>query len=280
MDTNIELMNLFWTTSGVFPGDGEMSHYSFRDRVESAARAGFKGIGIWHADLEHTMLHHSLKEMKMILDDNDIKHVELEFLTDWFLDGARKAESDSRKKRLLEASVALHAKHIKIGDFYHSQCPLPKVTEAFASLCAEAENFGAVIGFELMPCAVIHNIQDALKMVEEAGAVNGGIILDIVQVVNLGITYPEIKRIPLKYLINVELNDGALRSSPLYDPSRERRFCGEGDFDIRGFINCIQDMGYIGPWGVEVMSRELCALPLDEINDKAFKTTMSEFRKP
>ena len=34
----------------------------------------------------------------MILDDNGIKYVELEFLTDWFLEGARKAESDSRKR--------------------------------------------------------------------------------------------------------------------------------------------------------------------------------------
>lgn len=277
MSANVELMNLYWTSSGVFPGDGEISPHSFRDRVESAARAGFKGIGIWHADLEHTMLHHSLKEMKMILDDNNMKHIELEFLTDWFLDGARKAEADSRKKRLFEASEVLHAKHIKIGDFYNSPCSLQSVTESFASLCNEAKKYGAVIGFEIMPCAVIHTIEDALSMLEGAGAENGGIILDIVQVANLGITYPEIKRIPLKYLINVELNDGALQGNPLYDPSRERRFCGEGDFDIKGFIECIQSMGYIGPWAVEVMSKELCALPLDEINDRAFKTTISEF---
>ena len=122
MNHDVELMNLYWTTAGVFPGAGEISRYDFKDRVEASARAGFKGIGIWHTDLEHIMLHRPLKEMKMILDDNDIKYVELEFLTDWFLDGERKRESDQRKRRLLEASEVLHAKHIKIGDFYNSPC--------------------------------------------------------------------------------------------------------------------------------------------------------------
>jgi sugar phosphate isomerase/epimerase len=279
MKSTIDLMNLFWSASGIFPGEGEISPFDFKDRVEAAARAGFKGIGIWHTDLEHDTLHRPFNEMKMILDDNGMKYVELEFLTDWFLDGGRKAESDSRKRRLLEASEALCAKHIKIGDFYNSPCPLPRVIDAFAKLCAEADNYGATIGFEIMPCAVIDNLKDALTMVETVGAKNGGIILDIVQVVNIGIAYEEIRRIPLQYLINVELNDGALPGSPKYDPARTRRFCGEGDFDIKGFIRCIQNMGYAGPWAVEVMSRELVNLSLDELNTRAFETTSTEFKQ-
>ena len=277
MNTNVELMNLYWTTSGVFPGVGEISPFDFKDRVEAAARAGFKGIGIWHTDLEHILLHRSLKELKMILDDNGIKHVELEFLTDWFLDGARKAESDSRKRRLLEASEGLQAKHIKIGDFYNTAYPMPRITEAFAALCKEAEDYGAVIGFEFMKSAMIDNLQDALSMVESVGARNGGLILDIVQVVAIGITYAEINLIPLQYLINLELNDGTLPGSSRYDPSRTRRFCGEGEFDIKGFINCVNQMGYTSPWAVEVFSEELIGLPLEELNTRAFQTTMSQF---
>lgn len=274
---NVDLMNLFWTTAGIFPGEGEISPFDFRDRVEAAAKSGFTGIGIWHTDLEHVMLHRPLKEIKMILDDNGMKHVELEFLTDWFLEGSRKSESDSRKRRLLTASEALQAKHIKIGDFYRSACPMPRIVEAFAALCAEAGKYGATIGFEIMPCAVINNLKDALTMVETAGAKNGGIILDIIQVMNLGMTYEDISRFPLQHLINVELNDGTLPGSPLYDPTRTRRYCGEGDFDIKGFIHCILDMGYTGPWAVEVMSRELSKLPLDEQSTKAYKTTLAAF---
>ena len=277
MKKNVELMNLYWTTSGVFPGVGEISRFDFKDRVEAAAKFGFTGIGIWHTDLEHILHHRTLEEMKNILDDNGIKHIELEFLTDWFLTGARKAESDSRKRRLLEASQALRAKHIKIGDFYSTPCPMPRIIEAFAALCEEAEDYNATIGFEFMASAMIDNLEDSLTLVETAGAKNGGLILDMAHVVDLGISYKDISNIPLQYLINLELNDGTLPGSPRHDPSRARRFCGEGEFDIKGFIKCVNEMGYTGPWAVEVFSEELAGLSLEELNAQAFKTTMAQF---
>lgn len=277
MSHNVELMNLYWTTAGIYPGIAEISPFDFRDRVEAAARAGFSGIGIWHTDLEHILVHRSLREMKLILDDNGMKHLELEFLTDWFLDGARKAESDSRKRRLLEASAVLNAKHVKIGDFYSTPCPMPRLVEAFAALCKEAEDFGATIGFEFMSSSMLNNWKDSRALVETAGARNGGLILDIVHVMTLAIPYEEISALPAQYLINVELNDGALAGSPLYDPSKARRFCGEGDFDIRGFIACVKKTGYTGPWAVEVISKELVGLSLDELSTWAYDTTMAQF---
>ncbi len=277
MKNNVELMNLFWTTAGMYPGDGEISRFDFKDRVEAAAKAGFKGIGVWHTDLEHTLQKYTLKEMKTILDDNGIQHLELEFLTDWFLDGARKAESDSRKRRLLEASEALHAKHVKIGDFYNTPCPMPRLIEAFAALCKEAEDYGATIGFEFMASSMLNNLKDSLTMVETAGAKSGGLIVDIVHVVNLGITLEEISRIPLQYLINLELNDGFPPASPRHDSSGGRRFCGEGEFDIKGFIQCANNMGYTDPWAVEVFSKDLTGWSLEELNTRAFQTTMAQF---
>ena len=277
MNPNIELMTLYWTTAGVFPWRAEISRFDFKDRVEAAARAGFKGIGLWHTDLEHDMLHRSLKEMKRILDGNGVQCFELEFLTDWFVEGGRREESDGRRRRLLEAAEGLGAGHIKIGDFYSTPYVMPRLVESFAALCKEAENAGTTVGFELMGSSMIDNLPDAITLVETAGAKNGGLILDIVQVENLGISFEQIRRIPLQYLLGIELNDGALPGSPLYDPSRARRYCGEGDFDVKGLIHCVQQMGYTGPWAVEVMSEELAVQPLDVLAQRAFNTTMAEF---
>lgn len=277
MAADVELMNLYWSHAGIFPVTAEISRFDFRARVESVARAGFKGIGIWHTDLEHILVSRTLPEMKAILDDNGIKHLELEFLTDWFVGGSRRAESDGRKRRLLEASAALGAKHVKIGDFYSTPYSMPQLVESFAALCKEAEDYGATIGFEFMVPAMLNTLEDSLEMVETAGAKNGGIILDIVHVANLGISYEAVSRIPLRYLVNVELNDGALPGSPLYDPTRARRFCGEGDFDIRGFIAAVRKTGYTNPWAVEVISQELASWSLDDLNDTAYRTTMALF---
>ena len=277
MNRGIELMNLFWTTAGIFPGEGEISRFDFRDRVETAAKAGFKGIGLWHTDLEHILFDRTLEEMKLILDDNGIVHLELEFLTDWFLDGARKRESDGRKRRLLKASEVLRAKHIKIGDFYNTPCPMEHIIDSFAALCKEAEDYDATIGFEFMASAMIDNFEDSLTLVQSAGAKNGGLIVDIAHVMALNTSYGDLRRIPLQYLINVELNDGTFPGSPRHDPSRIRRFCGEGDFDIKGFIKVIREMGYTGPWAVEVFSQELAGLSLEELNTRAYSTTMFQF---
>ncbi len=272
-----ELMNLFWSTAGIYPLTAEISPHDFETRVKSAARAGFAGIGVWHTDLEHILVHHSLREMKAILDDNGIRHLELEFLTDWFVDGGRRAESNSRRRRLLAASEALDAKHVKIGDFYNTACPMPRLVEEFAALCAEARDHGATIGFEFMASAMLNTLEDSLEMVTTAGASNGGLILDIVHVINLGIPYEAVSHIPPQYLVNVELNDGTPPGSPRQDASRERRFCGEGEFDIKGFIGAVRKTGYRGPWAVEVFSPELTALSLDELNERAYRTTIAEF---
>jgi sugar phosphate isomerase/epimerase len=276
MSTPPELMTVFWTTAGLAPDTGEISRFDFRDRVEAAARAGFRGVGLWHTDLEHILQQRTLPEMKAILDDNGVRYLELEFLTDWYLTGERKAASDRRKKMLFEASAALHAKHIKVGDFDHTPCPMPRLVEAFAALCHEAEQYGATIGFEFMRSAMLDNLPDALAMVQAAGAPNGGLVLDTAHVMDLGILYAEISRIPRRYLINVELNDGLLPADPAYDPSN-RRFCGEGQFDIRGFINCVSATGYTGPWAVEVFSAEAAALSLDEACARAYRTTRAPF---
>ena len=280
MKSDIDLLASYWTISCGLPHtDKEYSPFDFRDRVESAARAGFTGFGIWHADLEHVLRKRTLREMKQILDDNGITYVELEFLTDWFLDGERKKKSNACKKMLLDASEALQAHHVKVGDFYQETAPMPRLIEAFATLCAEAAERGTKVGFELMPFAMIRTLEDSLKLVEGAGASNGGICLDTWHIVKLKIPYDELRRIPSQYIISVELNDGTYDCpwSLHEDTVNHRRLCGEGEFDVKGFIAAIQDTGYRGPWGIEVLSEEMRKWPLERLTTQAFATTMAQF---
>ena len=85
---------------------------------------------------------------------------------------------------------------------------------------------------------------------------------------------------PLKYIVSIELNDGTFEApwSLHEDTVNHRRLCGEGEFDIRGFIECMQRAGYEGPWGIEVLSEELRKKPLDELTSRSFSTTAAQFR--
>lgn len=280
--SNVELLASYWTIScGIPHTDREHSPLDFRERVESAARAGFKGFGIWHADLEHVLKTRSLREMKQILDDNGIMHIELEFLTDWFLEGERKKQSDIRKKLLFDAAEALRAHHVKVGDFFQEKATIERLIGAFAGLCAEAAERGTRVGFELMPFAMIQTLEDSLKLVEGAGADNGGVCLDTWHIVKLRIPFDRLRRIPLQYITSVELNDGTLECpwSLHEDTVNHRRLCGEGEFDVTGFIQAVWDVGYEGPWGIEVLSTELRKWPLERLTTEAFRTTMAQFSR-
>ncbi len=280
MKSKVDLLASYWTISCGLPHtDKEYSPSDFRDRVESAAKAGFTGFGIWHADLEHVLRKRTLREIKQILDDNGIRYVELEFLTDWFLDGERKKKSDVCKRMLLDAAEALQAHHVKVGDFYQETTPMPRLIETFATLCGEAAERGTKVGFELMPFAMIQTLAASLKLVESAGASNGGICLDTWHIVKLKIPYDKLRQIPSKYIISVELNDGTFECpwSLHEDTVNHRRLCGQGEFDVKGFIAAVQDAGYHGPWGVEVLSEELRKWPLDRLTTQAFETTLAQF---
>jgi sugar phosphate isomerase/epimerase len=281
MTNQVDLLASYWTISGGLPHtDREYSPYDFKDRVEAVSRAGFRGFGIWHSDLDHVREKYSLPEMKHILDDNGIRHVELEFLGDWFLDGERKKQSDIRKQKLFEAAEVLRAYHVKVGDFYQEKSTPERLVESFAALCREAADHGTKIGFELMPFAMIRTLEESLAMVQGAGQPNGGIAFDMWHIAKLGIPYEEVARVPRQYVISVELNDGTFECpwSLHEDTINHRRLCGEGEFDVKGFVRAMQKTGYEGPWGIEVLSEDLRKQPLAEVVPRAFSTTMAQFQ--
>jgi sugar phosphate isomerase/epimerase len=283
---DVELVGLYWTVSGpveVHVGR-EWSTFDWRDRCEEAAKAGFRGIGIWHADLEHVLETRSLREMKHVFDAAGLDHLELEFLMDWFLDPGdeRRAASDAHRRLLFDAAAALDAHHIKVGNIPGAECPLEQVTERFAELCADAaDHHAAKIVYELMPFDVnVHSLDAALDVVEGAGAANGGIAIDTWHMAKLGIAPDDLKRIPAEYLGWVELSDGRREDmDDLVDETvNHRRLPGEGEFDVPAYVEACREHGYRGPWGVEVLSEELRNLPMEEIFRRAYETTSAQFR--
>jgi sugar phosphate isomerase/epimerase len=97
----------------------------------------------------------------------------------------------------------------------------------------------------------------------------------------LGIAPDDLRKIPLHHLSWIELSDGQREDmeDPIAETTRFRKLPGEGEFDITGYIEVAQDIGYEGPWGIEVLSDALRELPIEEIFSRAYETSMSQFRK-
>ena len=283
MTGDVDLLASYWTIAvGAEPHtDHEFSTSSFEERVASAAKVGFTGIGIWHADLEHTLRRLSLAEMRRILDDHGIRHVELEFLNDWVLDGEPKRQSDERKRMLFEAAERLRARCVKVGDFIRQPCAMPRLIERFADLCTEAERHGTRIAFEMMPFCIVDSLELARELVEGAGAKNGGIFFDLWHIEKIGIAHEAVASFPQQYCFGVELNDGYSRAHSMPDPHIEttqyRQLCGAGEFDVKDFVKRMRAAGWRGPWGIEVLNKDLRWRPIEEVTRRAFDTTAAQF---
>jgi len=282
--SDVELIASYWTLAGgALPHTAhEYSPFAFQDRVEAAARAGFKGMGFWHADLEHVRNSLTYEEMRRILEANGMKHIEIEFLTDWFLPpGERRTASDRLRQQLFEACESLNARHLKVGDFYKSECPMPRLIDEFGQLCQEAARRGVRIVYELMPFSVIESLSATRQLLEGAAQANGGVIFDLWHIVKLAIPYDEVMRFPGQYFLGLEINDGYLKTPPGMDLVTEttahRKLCGEGEFDIKGFTAQLPSSAYRGPVGIEVLSQELRSWPLERAATTAFNTTIAQF---
>ena len=95
MTKPVEIIGSFWTLAvGADPLGDQRCLHDFRTRVEMAARAGFTGMGFWHADILEVRKKYSFQDMKQILDANGIVNIEVEWLLDWFCTDARSAASD------------------------------------------------------------------------------------------------------------------------------------------------------------------------------------------
>ena len=285
MGATPELIGLYWTTSGpveVHFGR-EWSLFDLRDRCEQAARVGFAGLGLWHADIEHVLERRTLREVRQLFDDNGLRYVELEFLGDWFLDpdDERRGASDQTRALLFEAAGALDAHHVKVANIFGREASLAQLTERFGELCADAaQHTDAKIVYELMPPDVnVQTVDAMLEVVGGAAASNGGIAIDTWHMSKLGIAPDELRRIPVEYLSWVELSDGQVENmdDPVDEVVNHRALPGEGEFDIRGYVGACRDHGYGGPWGVEVLSAELRANPMDVIFRRAYDTTIRQF---
>jgi sugar phosphate isomerase/epimerase len=282
----IELLALYWTVCG--PADvhigREWSLFDWRDRCAEAARVGFKGLGLWHADIEHQLKTSTLREMKSVFDDAGLTYLQVEFLADFFVDPGEpaRAESDERRKLLFETAAAFGAHHIKVGNIPGTPCELGKLTEAYAALCEDAANHtDAQVVYEFMPFDVnINTLDAALALVGGADRPNAGLAIDTWHMGKLGITPDDLRRIRLEELVWVELSDGQVESmEDLIDETvNHRQLPGEGEFDIPAYVDVCREIGYEGPWGVEVLSAELRSLPIEEEFQRAYDTTLAQFR--
>ena len=284
----VELLATCWTHAGdAVPVAGRhLSPLDLRERAEAVAAAGFTGIGFTIEDLEAAKATYGLPQVKRICDDLGLAHLEVELLENWWATGRRRRESDRTRESLLTVAEALGARQIKIGpdvavvDGVVS--PLVDVAHWAAELhqlAMQAAEVGTRVALEPLPFSNITDFQVAAEVVVAADHPAAGLVVDIWHLERGPSTLADLAEIPGDKVFVVELNDApAPQSTDLFhDTIHHRALCGSGTFDVRGFIETLCNIGFAGPWGVEIISDAHRGRPLREALVDAHRTTMALF---
>jgi sugar phosphate isomerase/epimerase len=271
-----------WTVVGpVRPfGESEVSPWPILDRIAGAAAAGFSGMGFSHQDLLAWADRIGFTAIAATLDEQQMVHREVEMLFDWWSDGDRRQASDAVREDLLRASGELGVELLKVGAApLGEDVPLSRYVDEFGQLCEEFAAVGARVGIEFLPFSQVSTPEQTLEIIDGAGHDGGGLVVDLWHVARGGIDYSRVSAIPARRIARVELTDAD--ATPIEnivdDTLDKRKLCGTGSFDIPGFIAAVEETGYAGAYGVEILSEVHRTLPLDEAARAAHDTAAAQF---
>ncbi|MGO1543280.1 MAG: sugar phosphate isomerase/epimerase family protein [Gulosibacter sp.] len=280
------LLPTSWSSAGnVVPQSvDERSPLPLLDRIRAASATGWSGFGMVHADLMEHQRTQSLADLKSMLNDHGLDHVELEFLGDWWADDDRRSASDQTRRELFHAAEVLDAKTVKIAPETSNAPVNPDVFAIeFDRIATEAAQHGCRVALETLPFATnMSTIEEGIDLVTQVANPAGGLCVDIWHVARGGSDYSIIsKTLPAEYIVVVELDDAAVEPiGTLWEDTVYRRLLpGTGAFDVPEFINVIRSTGYDGIWGVEILSREHRVAPLHESLESTMQATLHCFEE-
>jgi sugar phosphate isomerase/epimerase len=278
------LLPTSWTSAGdaTPQSPDERSPIPLRERIEAVAAGGWNGFGVVHDDLVEFQRTGSLTDLRALLRDNGIDHLELEFLGDWWTSGERRERSDLMRRELLIAAEELGAKTVKIAPATLREAIDPgRFAAEFDLLATEAAQHGTRVALETLPFSTnMPRIEDGIDLVTEVRNPAGGLCVDIWHVHRGGTDYSVLRdRLPAEYTFVVELDDAPTEAGGTHREAtvHRRLLPGAGAFDVPEFINAIRSIGYDGIWGVEMISVQHRSLPLETALSEAREATLAAF---
>ncbi|WP_281985010.1 sugar phosphate isomerase/epimerase family protein [Thalassorhabdomicrobium marinisediminis] len=249
------------TISGTLPGADPPARHSFSDRVRAAAQAGYTGMCLHYRDYQTQRLAgFSDNRMAALLRDHGMRTLSIEFLTDWYLGpAAREAEVTACKAACGLGADTIHAG----GDFQQTGISPEQMKTRFAALCKRAQQHSLNIALEVVPFSNVASLEAAMVLID--GIDNAGLVIDCWHMFRQGIALEDLAQLPGERILSIQINDAreAIRDT-LEQDTLHRLPCGEGVFDLDGFVAAMESAGASVPLSVEIISPEFAELELDE----------------
>lgn len=258
---------------------------SFAERVAVAAASGCAGIGLRWRDYEAARAEGaSDADLRAVLADHGVEVGEYEVLRDWAYDDERAERGREAEERVWRMADALGGRHV-ITIAERLPGPLEQMAERLAGLASRAAAHGITVAVEFLPWTEIPDATTAWEIVRLSNAPNAGVLVDSWHLYRGTGDEGEVRAVPPDRIVALHIDDGdAVQvGTPLEDTLHRRRVPGEGTFPLVDYVRMLDEMGVRVPFGVEVISDELQALPAAEAARRTVGGTrrvLAEARQP
>jgi sugar phosphate isomerase/epimerase len=243
------------------------------------ADAGFVGLGLIADDLAAIRATIGFSGLRDLITDTGLTHVEIELLERWWIPRGEPDNSYDVRDLLFEAADVLSPVFIKIGSELGPRTTHPESLIApLRELADQAADRGTRVAIETMPFSIIATVPMGAEIISAAEHPAVGLLIDAWHVFRADTSLEELHdSLTPEMIFGVELDDAArnMVGTPFEDTLNHRLLCGDGSFDLPGFVAVLRDLGFDGPWGVEILSAPHRALPVAHALKLAAASTLA-----
>ncbi len=229
------------------------------EKIQIAIEAGYEGIELWHDDLTaYETDKGSLKDLKKLLDDNNLTVVTTIALHGW-IDSTgtdyEQALADASAK--MEQAARIGATHIIASPPRGVVVDMDEAARRYHTLLELGKKYGVKPAMEFLGFVDgINQIQDAWEIVTKANHPDGTIVLDSFHLYRGGSDINDMKQIPGDKIAIFHINDAPPSSDRESQSDKDRVYPGDGILPLSEMVQILRDVGYNGYISLELFNPE------------------------
>lgn len=196
---------------------------------------------------------------------------EVELVTNWMPQHATASSafgeflSTMTADRVFPIAAELGASTVSAAELFGLDVPASVTATHFGALCDQAAQHGLRVALEFVPTGGVPDLACALNVLDRAGRPNGGLMIDAWHFFRSNSSIDVLAKVPGDLIYSVQLNDA--RATPEQDLAAgmmNRLLPGDGELDLKSFMQAIAATGTNAYVGVETFSKPLDSMTTEQ----------------
>jgi len=231
------------------------------DKIAIAADVGYEGIELWHDDIDLFLLSGgSIEDLRKSLDDRGLEVPTTIYLAGWFdsTDDAYRRVLEECKRRM-EQAAALGAPYIIAGP-PRGAADYGLGANHYRELLSMGREMGVLPSMEFLGFVErLNTIEDALDVMTRANDSDATTVVDPFHIFRGGGSVESLTKLNARQIAVSHFNDVPATPARELQHDKDRVMPGDGQFDLRRYVDLLDQIGYNRFLSLELFREDLWA---------------------